>query len=227
MNLVYRFVHRATRAFFGLYNHWEIIGHEKIPASGPVIVTPNHVSYVDPPLIGSAIQRECAFMAASELWNYRFLRWLLPQLGCFPIHRGRPDRAAMRSALDALQRGLVLVMFPEGTRSPDGVLKHAEAGVGLIVQKSGAPVVPCALIGPREMMPVGSGRPRRVKLKVVFGDPLWFTPDTAREEVLATIMRHIAALLTKYGVPSIAAEDRPDALPGESEGDPVTGAAAS
>lgn len=208
MNLVYRTAHGLARAFYRLYGRWQIIGHEKIPRTGPVIVAPNHVSYLDPPLVGSAVRRECVFMARHDLWDNRFLAWLLPRLGAFPVHRGQPDRAAIRHALESLERGLVLVLFPEGGRSEDGRLQKAEPGVALIVQKSGAPVVPTALIGTDRMLPRGAKRPRRVPLKVVFGDPLYFTPDASREEVLRGIMRAIAALLTAHGVPMTAQEDR-------------------
>jgi 1-acyl-sn-glycerol-3-phosphate acyltransferase len=108
-----------------------------------------------------------------------------------------------------LEKGLVLVIFPEGTRSDDGSLQRAEPGVALIVQKSGAPVVPTAVIGPEKMLPVGKSRLTRVPLKVVFGDPLYFTPDSSREEILRVVMREIAALLTAHGRPMTAKEEMP------------------
>ena len=198
-NAVYAFVHFLARTFYDLYGSWEIIGHHHIPPSGPVIVTPNHVSYLDPPLVGAAIRRECAFMARHDLWDNKVLNWLLPHLGAFPVRRGEPDRAAMRRALDELARGKVLIMFPEGTRSPDGALQQGEPGVALIVQRSGAPVVPCAVIGSEQMMSPGRSGIRRARLKVVFGHPIPFTRDHSREEIVTTIMRAIADLLAAHG----------------------------
>jgi len=208
MTLIYRFCHDAAALLYRLYGRRKVIGHEKIPRTGPVIVAANHVSYLDPPLVGSAIQRECAFMARHDLWNNRPLGWLITRLNAFPVHRDTADRAAIRRALEMLARGLVLVLFPEGGRSPDGTLQKAEPGVALIVQKSGAPVVPTALIGPEKMLPRSARRPRRAPLTVAFGDPLYFTPQTPREEVVRGIMRAIAALLTTHGVPTTAKEDQ-------------------
>jgi 1-acyl-sn-glycerol-3-phosphate acyltransferase len=207
MNLVYRTVHGLTRAFFRTYGRWKIIGHEKIPKTGPVIVACNHVSYVDPPLIGSAVKRECAFMARHDLWNKKVLAWLLPRLGSFPVNRDRPDRQAIKLGLEALQKGLVLIIFPEGSRSDDGNLQRGEPGAALFVQKSGAPVVPTAVIGPEKMLPPGQSKLKRVPLTVVFGDPIFFTPDSSREEIMGGIMRAIAKLLTEHGRPMTAKED--------------------
>jgi 1-acyl-sn-glycerol-3-phosphate acyltransferase len=209
MNLVYRFAHGLAAAFYRLYGRRTIIGHEKIPRSGPVVVASNHVSYLDPPLVGSSIRRECAFIARHDLFEPKILRWLLPRLNAFPVHREKPDRSAIRQCLEMLEKGLVLVIFPEGTRSDDGSLQRAEPGVALIVQKSGAPVVPTAVIGPEKMLPVGKSRLTRVPLKVVFGDPLYFTPDSSREEILRVVMREIAALLTVHGRPMTAKEEMP------------------
>ena len=210
MNLVYRTMRGLTRLFHKVYSRWQIIGYEKLPRTGPVIVAANHVSYLDPNVIGGAIMRECAFMARHDLWDRKWLAWLLPRLGTFPVHRGQPDRAAIRRCLEALERGLVLVIFPEGGRSDDGTLQRAEPGVALIVQKSGAPVVPVAVVGTEKMLPVGASKLKRGRIKLVFGDPLFFTPDSSREEVLRGIMHAIAALLTEYGIPTTAKEDSPD-----------------
>lgn len=208
-NPIYRIVHCLARAAFRLWGSWEIVGDDKIPRAGGVIVAGNHVSYVDPPLIGAAIRRECRFMARHDLWKNRFLAWLLPRLGAYPIVRNKPDRAGLRATLEHLEKGYVVVMFPEGTRSRDGRLQPAEPGLALIVRKAGVPVVPAAVIGTREMMPVGSSRIRRARLKVVFGDPLYFTADAPKDDICAGVMRQIALLLTAHGVPAVAAEDLP------------------
>lgn len=217
VNLVYRIVHALTRTFFQLYGQLEVVDYHKLPKTGAVIAAPNHVSYVDPPLIGSTITRECAFMARHDLWDTKFLAWLLPKLGSFQVTRGKGDRSAIRSSLAALEKGLCLVLFPEGGRSDDTTLQRAEPGVALIVQRSGAPVVPIALIGPETMLPVGSGKLKRVKLKVVFGDPLHFTPDTPRDELLRSIMSSIAKMLTEHGVPTTAKEEHSSSAQRHSE----------
>jgi len=103
-----------------------------------------------------------------------------------------------RSNAVAETRGLVFVMFPEGGRSDDGSLQTGEPGVALIISKSGASVVPTAIIGAFEMLPVGANRLKRCKLKVVFGDPLFFTADTPRVVVIDTIMQTIGRLIAEH-----------------------------
>lgn len=206
MNNVYRVVHAATRALWATYGRWRILGHEKIPRTGPVIVACNHVSYLDPTIVGAAVKRECAFIARSELWQVKVLAWFMPRLGAFPIHKDRVDRQAIKLALEALEKGLVLVIFPEGTRSDTATLRPAEHGVALLVQKSGAPVVPAAVIGPEKMLPVHAKFIKPGRITCVFGDPIHFPPGTPREDILRETMRAIAALLTAHGRPMEAAE---------------------
>src|SRR5438445_478184 len=81
VNPVYRVVHFLTRLFFRLYGRWQIIGYDKLPKTGSVIAACNHVSYLDPEIIGSAICRECAFIARHDLWNKKWLAWLLTEHG--------------------------------------------------------------------------------------------------------------------------------------------------
>jgi 1-acyl-sn-glycerol-3-phosphate acyltransferase len=206
VNPVYRTVHFLTRTFFKLYAQWELIDYHNLPKTGAVIAAPNHISYLDPEMVGAAITRECAFMARHDLWENKFLAWLLPRLGSFPVNREKPDRAAMRLAFDALERGLCLVIFPEGTRSKDGKLQAAEPGLALIVQKSGAPVVPIAVIGSDIMMPVGAKGLTRTKLKLIFGKPIHFAANAERKDILRGVMCGIADLLNTHGVPAEAVE---------------------
>lgn len=205
MTLIYRVCRDLAYLGYKAYGRVRVVGLSRVPRTGPVILASNHVSFLDPPLVGSCVRRECAFMARHDLWKSRLLGWLITRLNSFPVHRDTADRAAIRQACDALGRGLALVMFPEGTRSPDGILRDAEAGIALIVQKSGAPVVPVAVIGPERMMPPGAHFPRPTRLTVVFGEPLLFGKQESREAVVGRIMRAIALLLSEHGRPEAAA----------------------
>lgn len=197
MNIVYWVSVTASRMVLAAMGGPLVIGRDNIPSTGPVIVAANHVSYADPPALAVAIPRNCAFMARHDLWKSRVLGWILTRACVFPVHRESADRAAIRQALEYLKSGLVLTLFPEGTRSPNGELQEAHGGVALIIQKSGAPVVPAALINTERVMPVGSSRMRRARHAVVFGEPLHFEPGASREVILTELMARIGALVSK------------------------------
>lgn len=202
---MYYFIGRAIcRLFLRIYGGWITIGAENIPATGGVILAPNHISYADPPAVGSAISRQVHFMAKEELFK-GLLGKAIRKVGSFPVKRGTADRRAIKQALNILETGRVLCLFPEGTRSTDGNLQKAEVGLGMIALKSGAPVVPVAVIGTDKVMPSGGQRPKRCKMKLVFGKPLYFNDlsdaNDARqsmEEVGNRVMREIGNLLSEH-----------------------------
>ena len=185
----------------------EILGHENIPKSGPVVVACNHVSYLDPMMLGAAIKRECAFMARHDLFEKKIMAWLMPKLGSFPVNRDKRDMQAIKTGIERLQQGLVLVIFPEGGRTDDGELQRGEPGAALFVQKSGAPVVPAIVLGPEIMLPASASKLKRCNLKLVFGPPIQFDKSSSREQIVTDIMRTIAHMLTENGKPSVAKED--------------------
>ena len=211
MTTTYRLFRWSVRQFAKIYGKWSVIHPERVPSTGAVILCANHVSFLDPPLVGAGIKRECAFMARHTLWKGGLMKWALPRLNAFPVHRDTADRNALRVSIDWLKRGYVLVMFPEGTRGPGGQLRPAEPGVALIVKQSAAPVVPVAVIGAEDVLPMGASKPKKGKITIVYGHPIFFTPDSSRSEITTTIMKAIAALLTEYGVPVKAAEELEEA----------------
>lgn len=154
-------------------------GLENLPPSGAVIVAVNHVSMIDPPLVGSLIGRVRlpSFVAKEELFRVPGLAWCLRGLNCIPLDRGRGDVRALRSALAVLESGGCMVVFPEGTRSRDGRPGKPKAGVSLLARQSGAPVVPVRVRNTESAL--SGERPYRV----TFGPPLRPPPepDAARE----------------------------------------------
>lgn len=170
----YSFASFAVRNLFWP-NRLRVSGLANIPASGPFIYAPNHVSYADPPVAGCVIakRRHLNFMAKADLFRIPLLGPLIRVLGAFPVRRGSADRRAIRHAVKLLQDGQALLMFPEGTRAPDeSALLPGETGVAYIAALSGAPVIPVGLIGTDRVMPKGTPFiiPRRCEVRI--GQPL-------------------------------------------------------
>lgn len=169
---------------------FEVTGTEKFPEQGGILLCSNHIHALDPPVVGMTSPRTVHFMAKEELFKVPLLGRILPQVNAFPVKRGMSDREALRSALRILKNGDVVGLFPEGTRSTDGVLKKGLSGAGFFALRGDADVMPCAIIGPY--------KPFR-KVKVVYGDPVLMAPYRERkasaEEVTTVIMESIQKLL--------------------------------
>ncbi|MFC3211409.1 MULTISPECIES: lysophospholipid acyltransferase family protein [Planomicrobium] len=169
---------------------FEVTGTEKFPDQGGILLCSNHIHALDPPVVGMTSPRTVHFMAKEELFKVPVLGRILPQVNAFPVKRGMSDREALRSALRILKNGDVVGLFPEGTRSTDGVLKKGLSGAGFFALRGDADVMPCAIIGPY--------KPFR-KVKVVYGEPVLMAPYRERkasaEEVTSVIMESIQKLL--------------------------------
>lgn len=147
-------------------------GREHEPATGPYVAAGNHASALDPLLIGGALRRQVRYMGKEELFRIPLLNIWLRWMGVFPVRRGFPDRNAIRTSIRILEDGGGLVMFPEGTRSPDGRLRDPEPGAAMIALRTGAPVLPVAVINSYRILPKGSRRPRFEPVTVRFGPPV-------------------------------------------------------
>jgi len=152
--------------FFWIYLRMQRIGREHIPAEGPVILASNHRSFFDPFVIGTMTRRPVYYVAKKELFAYnRFLSWLLNALGAFPVERGAGDQETIETAKIILERGEIVLMFPEGTRTRPGSLGKPRRGVGRLALETGAPVVPIAIIGTEDIRNGWRFRPRKVRLR--------------------------------------------------------------
>ena len=172
MSLWYAFWRRLffliCRAAFRL----TVEGGEHEPAAGPLIVAGNHASMLDPPLIGMCLRRQGTYLAKGELFSVPILGAWLRSIGSFPVHRGTPDRRAIRRSLEILENGGVVVIFPEGTRSLDGRLRDPEPGAAMIALRAGAPVLPAAVVNSHRILPKGARWPRFERVTVRFGPQL-------------------------------------------------------
>lgn len=145
--MVYEVCCFFLRCFFRPLFRSRIEGLEHLPANGPAIVVANHVSYLDPPILGAFLPRQIRFMAKEELFKIPILSTILHWCGVFPVRRGRADRRAIRKAFASLAAGEIVGLFPEGRRVGPGEEADGELGAALLALKSGAPVIPVAILG--------------------------------------------------------------------------------
>lgn len=173
MQPVYGFCHYVLRVLFDMFFRGEVVGLENMPTRGGVLLAANHASHLDPPMIGCQISRQIAYFARKTLWKGGISTWWLDSVGTIPVDRdGGQDVSAIKRVLKALKEERGLILFPEGTRSPDGRLQPAKAGVGFIACKTQVPVVPVRIFGSFEAF----GKGRRMKpgtpVTIVFGKPI-------------------------------------------------------
>ncbi|MEA1961952.1 MAG: lysophospholipid acyltransferase family protein [Bacillota bacterium] len=184
--MLYRVVYLVGRFIFrimGLSSE----GIENLPAEGPVIIAANHVSNWDPIVVGLMINRPVHFMGKAELFNNQLLGTLLLKLNAFPVKRGAADRKAIRTALERLQQGNVLGIFPEGARNKTGEDLKPQLGVAMLALKSGAPIVPVACVGTDCRFPFGWFRP----LRVIVGEPI-LTAEGMQKKVSSAEMSNLS-----------------------------------
>lgn len=143
--------------------------------TGPVILAANHQSYLDPPLAGIACKRAIYFLARKSLLEVPVFGWLLPKLNVIPVDQEGADRSALKALIRILRRGDGTLVFPEGERTPDGNLQPALPGIGLVIAKTLAPVVPMRIFGAREAWPRDGKLHLFRPITVVVGNPIQFT----------------------------------------------------
>jgi len=189
------------RLGFGL----EVVGCEHVPRRGAFIVASNHVSYLDPPLVGVACPRRLRFMARADLYDHGLLGAFLRGVRVIPLKRGAGDVAAVRAALDALRRGAGVAIFPEGGRQFSGELGVAKRGVGFLADAARAPVIPVLVRGTFQALPPGARRLGRAKIRVAFGEAITYTDTPAprrHEEVAEAVSQAWRRLAQQMTEPS-------------------------
>ena len=192
--MIYAIAKFILRFLFNIFLRLRVEGAENIPKDGPLVIASNHLSLLDPPVIGTAATRKVHFMAKQELF-VPILGDLYRILGAFPVRRGGADRAAIKHGIEILQSGQVLAIFPEGTRSKTGKLGKAEPGALMMASKAQATITPCCVIG------TDYKRQGRIwpKVTVRFGKPIPLPADAVvnkefLQQMTTELMEHIAKL---------------------------------
>ena len=175
MTFSYRIGHTIFRSVARSFYDFRVVGEENLKTDGAALVVANHVSFLDPPFIGQAFDEALYFFARKTLFDHPLAGKVLRSWQTIPIDRDKPDASSLKQTIRLLKTGKKVLMFPEGTRSYDGHLQKAEAGVGLFIAKSNAPVLPVRIYGSYEAYPRGAKFLRPAQITLVVGKP--YQPD--------------------------------------------------
>ena len=163
--VLYAIVRVTFQAFFHVYFRFQRIGREHVPAKGPVLLTANHRSFLDPFVIACMARRPMYYVAKEELFARPWQAWLLNALGAFPVARGSSDERMIQTAKAVLARGDIVLIFAEGTRIRPGTLGRPRRGIGRLALETGVPVVPIAVIGTEAIRRGWRIRPHKVRMR--------------------------------------------------------------
>lgn len=210
MNPVYFIGWSCYRSLFALYFRWHVYNSDRVPRKGPVILAANHASFLDPPLVGSGLKRDINYLARKSLFRYPVLGWILRAVNAVPVDRDGGGAAGhgLKVILNRLRDGGAIILFPESTRSKDGNLQPAHSGIGLIIIKSDAPVVPVRVFGTYEAWGRNTRFPRPWPVAVKYGRPILFeelraeaqTCSKARlKEIYQQTANELMAAIAKLG----------------------------
>ena len=192
---------RLCRAYFGL----ELSGVDNIPASGPLIITPNHQTYADPALVTIPVRRRVYYMAWNRLFEIPVFNWMIRGLRAFPVRIDSADPSATREAVRLLTAGHVVMIFPEGERTHTGRVERFKLGAFRLAATLGVPVLPVTIAGGHESWPPGRVFPRPGRISITYHLPL--KPDPAlepREAASALAQRARAVIADSLGETSTA-----------------------
>jgi 1-acylglycerol-3-phosphate O-acyltransferase len=209
------------KALVWLYMHiaynLRYTGRKNIPKGTTVIYASNHRSYADPPLIAAGAKGRYAFMAKEELFRKKPFAWLIRSLGAFPVSRGKGDTSTIDTAVERLNNGKCLMIFPEGTRSKDGKVGKGHTGAALIAARSGKPIIPVGIV-------YGEKLRFRTRLTVKFGEPIM--PEDYVEICDSPNPRQLVKLKNRYmeqikllveGKPELQISENPESGGTENE----------
>ncbi len=205
INFLYKFAQILIRIILWINGGVLVKGQENIPREGGVIIAANHISYIDPPLLGAVLPRRAAFMARKGLFEIPLLKWFIKQTS-IPVDRQKTSPSTIKEAVRRLRNGEVIVLFPEGRRSETGEILEAKRGIGMIASLARVPIVPAFIKGSNKALPINAKWLKRADITVVFDKPIYYTsirkdnyPDNLSHEIVSKeIMTAISKLKKQY-----------------------------
>lgn len=190
--MIYEIARFLVTCYYRMRFKITIIGEDRVPVDGPVMLCSNHISDFDPPLIGLALNRQVSFFAKSELFELPVIGKVFPKVNAIPVSRGKSDRAALKTSISALKENRCLLIFPEGHRNKGDVkqLQDLQQGASFIAAKSEAPIVPVVIKGQYD---------RKNGVTIVFGKPIntkeFLTSGKDRKDLTLLLEKNLNNLL--------------------------------
>jgi 1-acyl-sn-glycerol-3-phosphate acyltransferase len=203
----YHFVLILARGVFWLIGGVKGVDEHNVPRKGGLIVAPLHVSNLDPEAVACGTNRHLRFMAKEELFKGKFLGWLIRSLGAFPVKRGEGDTESIRFAMECLEKGQAVLIFPEGTRGDGKHIQPINRGVAMLAKRTGVPVLPVGVVGTHIAWPKGQKKIKRAKMRIIYGKPFTYAEiatganEKENREIFARELQlRIANLCAKGGL---------------------------
>jgi 1-acyl-sn-glycerol-3-phosphate acyltransferase len=200
MTIVYNIFYNLAKLLARMIFSMRVIHPERMVESGPLLIAVNHSSFFDPPLAGICSRRGVFYLARKTLLKWPFFGPLFPAMNVIPVERDGNDMSALREVIKKVKDGNAVLLFPEGTRSIDGNLQPARAGIGLVIAKTGAPVLPMRIFGAYEAFPKNARRFQLSQITMVIGEPIHFT-----EQEISNTSRETYQLLSNRVMDAIGA----------------------
>ncbi|MBS1258268.1 MAG: hypothetical protein MAG551_01324 [Candidatus Scalindua arabica] len=200
-NIKFNLVRWIPIVYFKIFHRIEFHGSENIPATGPVIIASNHISFYDPVIVGTGVYRDIEFMAWVKLFDIPILSSVIRFFGAFPVDSSAADKGAYVNALRALFRRKALIIFPEGERSRDGKVQNLKLGIARMALKTNARIVPVTITGAYETFPRDRLIPRPGKISVYYHKPITidkheFADVKARNEYFNKITEQVTKIIS-------------------------------
>jgi 1-acyl-sn-glycerol-3-phosphate acyltransferase len=212
VGLTYSFGYHLSKLIAKTVFGFRVYGQQHIIESGGAILAMNHESYLDPPLAGISCRRQIYYLARKTLLEWPVLGPIFPKLNVIPVDQERADMSALKAVIRLVRAGHCTIIFPEGSRTLDGQLQPAQPGLGLVIAKTLAPVVPMRIFGAHRAFPRG-GKPRPfTPITIAIAEPLRFTAADLEGEG-----RDLYQRLSERVMARIAAIENPRSGPGRTE----------
>jgi 1-acyl-sn-glycerol-3-phosphate acyltransferase len=182
MGAVYTVGYNLSKLIAKVCFSFKAYHRERIPKEGGFILAMNHQSYLDPPLAGICCDREIYFLARKSLMKWPILGPLFPAMNVVPVDQERADMSALKAVIKLVRAGQGTIIFPEGSRTLDGAMLPAQPGLGLVIAKTLAPVIPMRIFGAHEAFPRGQKKIRFHPITVVVGEPMRFSESDLQDK---------------------------------------------